>query len=173
MPNAVEKIIAKGKGKAKAINARLEGLTGVFSHLAEEHGEVSAMLSQLRSSDDPEKREDLWNEIRIELVSHERAEVAEVYPVFRRHPDLAEIAEEHDEEAGQLEAAVNEVDETDVTSDDWEERLERLITLVKQHAEEEEQVYFPSAQNVLERDTIAALQDVFHAAKEAAKRELE
>jgi hypothetical protein len=88
MPNAVERVVAKGTGVAKAVNARLEGLTGVFMHLANEHGQVSALLRDLEASDDAEKREDLWNTIRLELISHERAELAVVFPVLAQIPQL-------------------------------------------------------------------------------------
>lgn len=172
MPNALEKVVAKGMGKAKEINARLEGLTGVFAHLAEEHGEVSALLSRLRASDDAEKRDDLWNTIRIELVSHERGEVTAVYPVFRQHSALAALADAHDREAGELETAVNALDGTDFTSDGWEEKVEQIIALVKHHVVEEEHNYFQVGQKTLDEKTVDQLEESFHRAKEAAKQEL-
>lgn len=172
MPNAVEKVVAKGMGKAKEINARLEGLTGVFAHLAEEHGEASALLTRLRSSDEAEKRDDLWAAIRLELLSHERAEMTTVYPVFRQHSRLASLAEQHDREAGELETAINALDGTDFTSDGWEEKVEQLIALLKHHVEDEEHNYFQVAQKILDERTIHELKDSFHRAKDAVKKEL-
>jgi hypothetical protein len=172
MPNAVEKVAAKSVGKAKQINARLEGLTGVFAHLAEEHGEASTLLARLRSSDEAEKRDDLWDAIRKELVSHERAEMSAVYPVFRQHSGLLPIAEEHDQEAGELEKAIARLDGMDFTADGWEEGVEQLIALLEHHVEQEEHNYFQVAQKVLDEKTIHDLEDTFHRAKDAVKREL-
>src|SRR3954470_6443269 len=43
-----------------------------------------------------ENRAALWPTIRIMLLSHERGEVHEVYPVLRSYPELAALADHHD-----------------------------------------------------------------------------
>src|SRR3977135_2466990 len=62
MPNRMDSMLSKGAGVMKGVKARLEGLTGVFKTLAEQHGEVTAMLKRLQSK--PEKKAELWPEIR-------------------------------------------------------------------------------------------------------------
>jgi len=99
MPNRMEEMASKAMGKAKEGKAAASGLTGVFRTLAKQHGEVSALLKRAKSSDDPEKRAELWQEIRVELLSHERGEMREVYPVLRKYPEIRPLAEHHDREA--------------------------------------------------------------------------
>ncbi|TMQ13574.1 MAG: hypothetical protein E6J90_28220 [Deltaproteobacteria bacterium] len=70
-------MISKGAGKVKGVKARLDGLVGVFKTLAEQHGEVKVLLKRLQ--DKPEKKPELWPEIRRELLSHERGELRVVY----------------------------------------------------------------------------------------------
>src|SRR5262249_48663483 len=96
MPNRMDSMLSKGGGMMKGVKARLEGLTGVFRTLAEQHGEVAAMLKRLQSK--PEKKAELWPEIRRELLSHERGEIREVYPVLRQHVQTRALAEHHDQE---------------------------------------------------------------------------
>jgi hypothetical protein len=45
MPNRVEEATSAAMGAIKDVKATLKGLTGVFKHLMEEHGKVSALIS--------------------------------------------------------------------------------------------------------------------------------
>lgn len=173
MPNPLERAAAKGMGKVKAIGASLEGLHGVFRKLAEQHGEVSMLLARLRTEEDAEDREDLWDKIRSELVSHERGELQEVYPVLRQHAETKAIADEHDMEAGELEATIDEIDNLDFTSNDWDVKVEELISLVKHHVDEEENKYFPTAQQVIGKDESKRIEERFLSAKKSFMTELE
>src|ERR1043165_6078223 len=92
MPNRMDQMTSKGAGVMKGIKARLDGLTGVFRTLAEQHGEVSTLLK--RPQDKREKKAELWPEIRRELLSHERGEVRVVYPVLRQYAQTAPLAEQ-------------------------------------------------------------------------------
>lgn len=94
MPNRMDSMISKGAGMVKAVKARLEGLVGVFKTLAEQHGEVAALLKRLQHS--PDKRSELWPEIRRELLSHERAELREVYA--HRHVRCAQPGRDRGDE---------------------------------------------------------------------------
>jgi hypothetical protein len=149
MPNPVEKVASEVMGAAKSAKARLEGLTGVFQHLAREHGEVTALLLRVKGSGDPKVRAELFPKIRAELLSHEKGELTNVYPGFARQPSLAAFAEEHNNEAGELEAAIAEVTDTPYDDDLWQSRFESLVDLVTRHVKEEESEWFPAAEKAL------------------------
>src|SRR5262245_63544279 len=99
MPNIMEEFAAHTAGKVGAVAARVKGLTGVFNKLAEQHKEVSALLKRVSMSHEPAKRLELWRMIRTNLLSHERAELREVYPAFQSHPELENIAQQHEQQA--------------------------------------------------------------------------
>jgi hemerythrin superfamily protein len=168
MPNPIEKIAAKGTGKVAAVGARAKGLTGVFNKLAEQHEEAAMMLERAASADDPAKREDLWRTIRRELLSHERGELNAVYPALKQEPATQDIAREHNAEVPELEAAIAEIDLVGFNSSEWKPLIERLTTLVKAHAKEEENVFFPRAQEALGKEKAAKLEEPFIAAKKRA-----
>lgn len=149
MPNGIEKAASEVMGAVKSAKARLEGLTGVLQHLAREHGEVTALLLRVKASRDPKVRAELFPKIRAELLSHEKAELTNVYPVFREQPALAAFAEEHDNEAGELEAAIALVTATAYEDGVWQSRFEDLIALVTRHVQEEEGEWFPAAEDAL------------------------
>ena len=161
MPNRVDTMLSKGMGKAKA---RLKGLHGVFRTIAEQHGEVTALLERAKSSN--EKFTELWPTIRRELMSHEKAEMREVFPALRAHPETRELADHHDLEAGDLETLILQIDALAVDAPNRKEMFQKLIDMVLDHAKEEENEIFPKAEKVLGRDTAEALDDQFLVAKE-------
>jgi len=76
MANSVEQIATKAAGTVKAVTAGFKGLRGVFLHLAEEHGELAALMKRVSKSSDAQVRRDHFPHIRAELLSHEKAELA-------------------------------------------------------------------------------------------------
>jgi len=161
MPNRLDSMLSKGAGMVKGVKARLEGLTGVFKTLAEQHGEVTAMLKRLQSK--PEKKAELWPEIRRELLSHERGEVREVYPVLRQHVQTRALAEHHDQEAAEMERLIERLDTA--TADDWRSLFDQLTDAVIHHANEEENNIFPKAQEAIGDKAAKELEPRFLAAQ--------
>jgi len=164
MPTRMDSMISHGMGKVKAAKARLTGLVGVFKTLAEQHGQVAALLERVRGNTD--KRSELWPKIRVELISHERGEVREVYPVLRTQAQTRALAEHHDDEARELEQLITTLDATDIASEAWAELFDRLADTVISHANEEEEKIFPPAQDALGEDRAKELERAFLAAKQ-------
>jgi iron-sulfur cluster repair protein YtfE (RIC family) len=171
MKNKVEELASKVVGTAKAAKATLEGLSGVFRHLAKEHGEVSALLMRLKASSDPAVRRELFPKIRRELLAHEQAELRELYPALRSNPQTEQMANEHDRDAVSLESAIDALTAIAVDSPHWQPTLEALIERVEQHVHQEEDEYFPVAQRVFQARA-SELLERFEQAKAEAMREL-
>jgi iron-sulfur cluster repair protein YtfE (RIC family) len=171
MTNKAEELASKVVGTAKAAKATLEGLNGVFRHLAREHGEVSTLLMRLKMSSDPDTRRELWPTIRRELLSHEQGEMKVVYPAFRQNPETQAMAEEHDQDAEGLEETIDELTGIAVDSDQWQPTLERLIAQVQEHVRDEEEEYFPIADRAF-KDRSDEMLTRFEQAKAEAMRQL-
>jgi iron-sulfur cluster repair protein YtfE (RIC family) len=170
MTNPLDEIASKAMGGVKVVKATLEGLTGVFRHLAQEHGEVSALLLHVKMSSDPKVREELFPKIRKELLSHEKGEVEVVYPAFRAHADTERYADKHDQEASQLEKVIAELSALPVRSENWGTTFDALVELVQRHVTEEESLMFPAGQRVLSAQADALLTRYESAKTEAMKR---
>jgi len=151
MPTNVEKVASKIMGTAKKAKGTLEGLSPVFKTLMEEHGQVSALLLRLKASSDLETRRRLWPTIRKELLSHEKAEVAVVYPMFKQDAETSQLAVEHDEEADQLSSQIGRLEELDLADPAWDPLFQQLVELVTHHVHEEESSIFPAGQRRLGR----------------------
>jgi hypothetical protein len=165
MANTFDTITAKGAGKAAAVRARASGLTGVFNLLAQEHAEAGNLLRHTKATEDPRKREDLWNEVRSELLSHERAELSMVYPILEDTPETTEIPRLHARDAQLLETAIGNIDSIGYESTEWEAALETLIQIVEAHVHEEETDFFPRALRKLGKKAASDLEAPFKVAK--------
>jgi hypothetical protein len=146
MPTHMEHAAVKVMGAAKQIKGAFEGLSGIFRTLMQEHGEVSALLVRLKASDDPELRRRLFPLIRKELLSHEKGELAVLYPVLAEYEETAEIAVHHEREARALEALIQRLSDMDVNGSSWGTTLEELIQMVQHHVREEENDFFPKGE---------------------------
>jgi hypothetical protein len=165
MPTSMDSMIAKGTGAVKSVEARLHGLVGVFRTLSEQHGEVGALLKRVNGH--AEKRADLWPKIRQELVSHEKGELREVYPVLREFAETRALADRHETEAGELSALIDRINSTATASEDWGRFFEQLVQMVEHHVEEEERDIFPKAQQVIGAARAKEIEPKFLAAKRA------
>jgi hemerythrin superfamily protein len=161
----IEAIASEVMGAVKATKGKVVGLTGVFAHLAREHGKVTGLLLRLKASSDPELRSELFPKIRTQLLSHEKGELAEVFPVLAEHAELAAFAEEHRRDAKKLETLIDDLSKTAPTEKVWSRRLADLIENVSQHAVEEENDFFPKASRVLGNKKTEQMLRRFEAAK--------
>jgi hemerythrin superfamily protein len=169
MPHRTEKVVSEVMGAAKNAKAKLEGVHGVFQHLMREHGEVTALLLRVKASSDPKVRADFFPLIRQELLSHEKGELTDVYPVFEKYPELAEFAEEHEEDATELQERIDLLTETPYEDDRWAPRFAELVDLVSAHVADEENKYFPAASKVIGREQSDEMLSRFEATKASAK----
>lgn len=172
MANQIERAASKAMGKVKAAKARIKGLKGIFRQLSEEHGEVSAMLKRVKMTSDPKVRAELFPKIKRELLSHERAELSELYPLLMQNPQTRGIAEDHDREARQMESLLEALDQQAYDSPGWKRDFAQLADLVEHHAREEENEYFPKAQDVLGHERAEALGERYLTTKKAFMQQL-
>ena len=159
-------------GAAKAVKATLEGVTGVFRQLMREHGEVSALLRRVKMSTDPAVREELFPVIQTQLIAHERAELVEIYPLFKKHESLASYAEMHEREADALERHLQRLSLLPCDDPGWASAFDDLVDEVARHVHEEENEYFPVASRKLGRKVTEAMTVRYDAKRNAVLREL-
>ncbi|MFF0109705.1 hemerythrin domain-containing protein [Streptomyces hirsutus] len=106
------------------------------------------------------------------LIAHASAEEDKVYPALRRYKnvdgdDVDHSVHEH-EEGNEALLALLEVEDT--ASQEWEDKLEELVTTVNHHADEEERTLLNDARENVADDRRAQLGTAF---REARARYLE
>jgi hypothetical protein len=152
---------------------RINGLTGVFARLVQEHRELTSLMLQLRLSSDAELREQIFPRVRDAVLCHERAETQVVYLAMSKKEQTRLIAAKHRRTAGELETLVERLCALEPSSARWESTFGLLFEAFEQHAIEEESYYFPIAQRVLGEAKARALLEPYEAARGADDRESE
>jgi Hemerythrin HHE cation binding domain len=158
MVTATQKIASQVMGGMKATKATLEGLTGVFRKLAQEHGEVTALLLRVKASADPKLRAELFPVIRKELLGHERGETEVVYAALEIPAETQAIVAQHRQEAVELEKLLDQLTTLDYADEMWATTFAAMVDTVQRHVAEEEGEFFPAGQRVLGSDVAEQLQ---------------
>jgi hypothetical protein len=166
-----EKVASTVIGAAKVAKATVENVTGVFKQLMREHGEVTALLLRVKATSDADVRRELFPEIRRELISHEKGELAVVYPVFEEHEDLAAYADMHERDAGALERMIQRLSSIAYEDAAWGPAFADLVKAVSRHVKEEEGEYFPIASRTLGKKVTETMASEYTATKEAIMAE--
>ncbi|UFQ14280.1 MULTISPECIES: hemerythrin domain-containing protein [Streptomyces] len=140
----------------------------VVELILEDHRRMEDLFREMRSVEGD--RAGALREFADLLIAHALAEEAEVYPALKRYRDIENDEVEHGveehEEGNEALLALLEVDE--VGSDDWDEKLEKLVEAVTHHADEEERTILNGARENVAMERREELGEAF--AKERAKQ---
>jgi hemerythrin superfamily protein len=145
----------------------------VVAILMQDHREVEAMFNELnglrgsREDATVQRRKDLAEQVVIELVRHSVAEEAEVYPRIRERIDPAE-ADRLIHEQSEAELTMKRLEKLDADQPEFEAELQKLMSEIKAHVAEEEQVAFPRLREVFSADELADMGRKVQAVKKTA-----
>ena len=141
--------LAKVRAKTKEAFTGLSGYPGIFSHLAGEHAEVASLVKQVRSASDVQTIDELFPEIRKNLLAHAKAEEKEFYAPLRTAPPTQKLVAKAIDEHHRIEAYLEELNGTDRSTKTWMSMFERFHRAVEAHVDMEEHQLFPAAKDVL------------------------
>jgi hemerythrin superfamily protein len=164
---------AAAKGAAKQAITALKGQTGIFSTLAKEHGEVSSLLKKAAKASDENECRKLLDLIRVELLSHAKAEEETFYAALLNHPATAELARTSEQEHRVVETLLESAQNLAGRGDAGREAIENLAKQVESHAQDEEQRVFPLADEVFSRDEQQRMDEHFKNRKDTHKMNLQ
>jgi hemerythrin superfamily protein len=141
----------------------------VVDVLTADHRDVTALIGEIWSVRDPMVRRDLTDTAISELVRHAVAEEMYVYPAMRKHLPDGDEAVEHDvAEHKELEQAMKELEELDVSSTEFDETLRRLEAVLADHVQDEESEQFPELRRRIPREELVKLAGKVENAKKLA-----
>jgi hemerythrin-like domain-containing protein len=133
-----------------------------ISVLEEDHKKVKKLLKQLEETTEraAKTRTDLLEEIAMELKTHTAIEEEIFYPAFRdaaEKKDDKKLYFEAVEEHHVVDLVLPELQQADVTSEEWSAKARVLKELVEHHIEEEEGEMFPKARKIMDREALTQL----------------
>ena len=141
--------MAKVHAKTKEAFTGLSGYPGIFSHLAGEHAEVASLMKQLHSAFDSDTIDELFPEIRKNLLAHAKAEEKEFYAPLRNAPPTQKLVAKAIDEHKKIEEYLGQLNESDRSTKTWMSTFEKFQRAVEAHVDMEEHQLFPAAKDVL------------------------
>ena len=130
-----------------------------FQLLKEDHQKVSGIFQQIEPTTENavKTRQDLFAKLKEELDIHAHIEETIFYPAIKQEAETREIVLEGFEEHAVVKTLLGELEEGEVTSEEWTAKLKVLQENVEHHVEEEEGEMFQKARQVLSEQEITQL----------------
>jgi hemerythrin superfamily protein len=141
-------------------------MTDVIELLEHDHREVEQMFTEYEQATDPQERRTIADKIIIELVRHSEAEEQAVYPMIRNHIENGDTIVEHEiDEHSQAERLMKELDGMDPNLPEFGVLMQQLMTAIREHVEEEENVVFPQFRQTVSPEELDKLGKTVEALK--------
>jgi hemerythrin superfamily protein len=117
----------------------------VVELILDDHRRMEELFHRMRSVEDD--RAAALKEFSALLIAHGEAEEAEVYPALKRYKNVDDEEVEHgvEEHAEGNKALLALLEVDGVGSDEWDDKLEKLVEAVTHHADEEERTILNGA----------------------------
>jgi iron-sulfur cluster repair protein YtfE (RIC family) len=127
----------------------------VIAVLLAQHARIRESIAAVQVAP-PEQRQEPFDKLRERLAVHEAGEEIVLRPVSREDAG-AQIADARNEEESEAAKVLAELEELDVTSEQFGLKLNELAEAVSQHAEREETEEFPAVQSAHTDQELIAL----------------
>jgi hemerythrin superfamily protein len=142
-----------------------------FTLLHNDHEKVSELFQRIQSSKSSTERQDLFHELKNELLVHAEVEEEYFYPVLERKQEDLELEEHAIDEHTQVKQKLEEIENT--TDDQkWMSLLKKLKEDIEHHVEEEEQEIFEEVRNILDENERQKLGDILEKEKKKRMKEM-
>lgn len=144
----------------------------IYTRLKEDHENQRRLLDALSQTEGAStERRKLWNDTKIELEAHASAEEQTLYAELMAHANGSDKARHSVAEHKEASDLIAELDEIDMSSPAWLQKLKHLKDRIEHHVDEEEQEVFPVAKKLIAGDTAKSLAKDFESRKPAEMRE--
>jgi hemerythrin superfamily protein len=132
--------------------------------LALDHEKISDLFDRLHEADQLKEKQDIFEVLREELVSHSHLEETGFYPVLREDPEFDDIVATSLTDHQRIREMLTEVDASD-DEVDFDARLDELLEWVDQHVDQEENELFPKVRARLPEQKLEEMGRMFASMK--------
>jgi hemerythrin-like domain-containing protein len=145
-----------------------------FEELKKDHEEVMGILEQISDLEEsePQQRQELFMQMKQELVPHIRAEEKAFYSMLRKNEESKMDAMEAMEEHHAAEVIMIELGKMSPEEEFWPAKLSVFKEMISHHIDEEESKIFQDAENVISEDEMKSVMENFQQEKERIKQQV-
>jgi hemerythrin superfamily protein len=155
--------VAALTGIAGGIISRTDNEINIRDLIKLDHTKVNALFAQIRATEDPHKLQEFFGQLYQDLSAHSEAEEQVLYPVMRSH--FNDIQKLYDEQA-EMKVELDQIKSMNPAhTADFKDAVERLMSKVVIHVNEEENDLFRTIKDTLGDEQQKSLATEFKSAK--------
>ena len=121
----------------------------IYGYLKKDHKKVASLMNELLETDNINKRHDLFDQIKHELLLHAKTEQDTFYKALEDKKPAKENIEEAEDEHKEIEKYLKKLSELEFNSREWLEQFGEFKHSVTHHVHEEEDIIFKKAKKIL------------------------
>jgi hypothetical protein len=129
-----------------------ETVMDIYSYLKKDHRHIADLMEELLETRSYNAREEIFDEIREELLLHAETEKETFYAALENKKELKERIEESEEDHDEIKDYLNKLFKMPVDHPKWLELFGELKHAFQHHVKEEEVRIFKKAKEVLSAD---------------------
>ncbi len=172
-----DELMSRAAGKVKAVAAMLQGETGIFRRLRDEHAQVSVLLTRIHASADEDDgfdtRSELLPIVLTELLAHAKAEEQALYALLQEEATTVPFMPTSEAEHDEIQILLEALSSMDLEGDGWRPVFERLRELVTAHVDREENEIFPRAREFIDAERAREIDREYLRLKEEMRQEID
>jgi len=137
-----------------------------------DHNKVNTIFTEVGATKDPQKLQEYFGQLYIDLLAHAQAEEEVVYPKVRSFYGDDNTQELYDEQA-QMKRMLDEIKSIDPNSaDEFRSKIKQLMDVVGDHIRQEEFTMFPAIDSNCSGEQKEQMATDFKAAKSKIQKEM-
>jgi hemerythrin superfamily protein len=136
-----------------------------------DHQKVNVLIAEIEQSDDPNKIQEYFGQLYMDLSVHSEAEEQIVYPAVRPFYGDTDTQELYDEQA-ELKIVLSEMKSLSPTSSEFKAKLEQVKQMVGDHTRQEESTMFAAIRNNCSTEQQEQMATQFKEAKKQLQTEM-
>jgi hemerythrin superfamily protein len=136
-----------------------------------DHQKVNTLIAQIEDTDDPQKIEEYFGQMYLDLSVHSEAEEQIVYPTVKSFYGEENTQELYEEQA-ELKVVLREMKSCDPTSPEFKSMLQQIKQMVGDHTRQEESTMFATIRNNCSTEQQEQLATQFKDAKQRLQTQM-
>jgi hemerythrin superfamily protein len=136
-----------------------------------DHQKVNTLIAQIEGTDDPQKIEEYFGQMYMDLSVHSEAEEQTVYPTVKSFYGEENTQELYDEQA-ELKVLLREMKSSSPTSAEFKSKLQQVKQMVGDHTRQEESTMFAAIRNNCSTEQQEQLATQFKDAKKQLQNQM-
>jgi hemerythrin superfamily protein len=136
-----------------------------------DHQKVNILIAEIENSDDPQKIQEYFGQMYMDLSVHSEAEEQVVYPAVRPFYGDTDTQELYDEQA-ELKIVLSEMKSLSPTSPEFKAKLEQVKQMVGDHTRQEESTMFAAIRKNCSSEQQEQMATQFKEAKKQLQSEI-